>query len=115
MNKKKSYKKLIILLLIGFFIILNFNIVFAGTVDTNIGRIPIDRSMEKWGNKILGPIKVVGAFVSVGMVMVVGIKYMLSSVEEKAEYKKTAIAYLVGAILIFATTQLVDFIYKMMN
>ena len=40
---------------------------------------------------------------------------MLSSVEEKAEYKKTVIAYMVGAILIFATAQLVGFIYDTMN
>lgn len=64
------------------------------------------------GNQILGPIKVIGIFVAVTMIMIVGIKYMLSSTEEKAEYKKTAILYLLGALLIFASTQIVGFISK---
>lgn len=115
MNNTKIYKILIVLTVILMFGILISNKAFAGTVDTNINSIIPNNDMQEWGNRILGPIKVVGIFVSVAMTMVVGIKYMLSSVEEKAEYKKTAIAYLVGAILIFVTPQLIDFIYNIIN
>ena len=36
-----------------------------------------------------------------------GIKYMLGSVEEKADYKKDMIPYLIGAVLLFAITVIV--------
>ena len=40
---------------------------------------------------------------------------MIGSAEEKAEYKKTMIPYLVGAILIFASTTIVNVVYNMAN
>ena len=33
--------------------------------------------------------------------MILGIKYMTGSAEEKAEYKKTMVPYLVGAVILF--------------
>ena len=48
-------------------------------------------------------------------IMVLGIKYMMGSAEEKAEYKKTMIPYLVGAILIFAATTIANVIYNFAN
>ena len=33
-------------------------------------------------------------------------------VEEKAEYKKTMLPYLIGAVLVFATSNLIAIIYK---
>ena len=115
MNKTILYKIIIVLITILVFIMLISNTVFAGTINTNISTIKPSNDMAKFGNHIIGAIKVIGTFVAVIMTMIVGIKYMLSSVEEKAEYKKTVIAYMVGAILIFATAQLVGFIYDTMN
>lgn len=62
------------------------------------------------GNQIIGIITTVGVVVSVVILLVLGIKYMMGSASEKAEYKKTMIPYLVGAVLIFgasAITQVV--------
>lgn len=115
MNKKMLLKTLNIFMIIMLIILFGSNIAFA-KINTNI---TIGNEMRNEaapiGNRVLGAMKVVGIFVSVAMTMVVGIKYMLSSVEEKAEYKKTAIAYFIGAVLIFATPQLIDFIYRTMN
>ena len=63
-------------------------------------------------NSIIGVIKNIGIVVSVLTLVVLGIKYMLGSLEEKAEYKKTMIPYLVGAIMVFAIPQLVQIIYN---
>ena len=38
---------------------------------------------------------------------------MIGSASEKAEYKKTMIPYIVGAVLIFAGTSLVKVIYSL--
>ena len=51
--------------------------------------------------------------ISVVMIAVLGIKYMMGSAEEKAEYKKTMIPYIVGALLVFAGTSLVKVVYQL--
>lgn len=67
-----------------------------GTPANNINEI------KNFGNQIIGVIQAIGIVVSVVVVIVLGIKYMMGSVEEKAEYKKTMLPYIVGAALIFA-------------
>ena len=56
------------------------------------------------GNQIIGIITTVGVVVAVVILLVLGIKYMMGSASEKAEYKKTMIPYLVGAVLIFGAS-----------
>lgn len=65
-----------------------------------------DRVVDKT-SKVLTIITNVGMITSVIMLAVIGLKYMLGSVEEKAEYKKDLIPYLVGAILLFGITTFV--------
>ena len=50
---------------------------------------------------IVGIIVTVGVIASALTLLVLGIKYMLGSVSEKAEYKKSMAHYLVGAVLLF--------------
>lgn len=69
---------------------------------------------DKAGN-ILGILSVVGTIVSVVALMALGIKYMIGSIEEKAEYKKDFIPYIIGAILVFAGSQVPQFIYNIMK
>lgn len=61
-------------------------------------------SVVSIGNQIIGIITTVGVVVAVVILLVLGIKYMMGSASEKAEYKKTMIPYLVGAILIFGAS-----------
>ena len=53
------------------------------------------------GANIVSIITTIGIVVAVVVLLVLGIKYMIGSASEKAEYKKTMIPYLVGAVLIF--------------
>ena len=62
--------------------------------------------------KIIGVIQTIGIIVSIIGAIVIGIKYMLGSVEEKAEYKKTMWPYLVGCIFIFSISTIVSLIYN---
>ena len=64
------------------------------------------------GNSIIGILQVVGIVLSVVILIVLGIKYMMGSAEEKAEYKKTMMPYVVGAALIFAASALAQVIYR---
>lgn len=67
------------------------------------------------GKTIVSIMQTVGIVVAVVVLLVLGIKYMMGSAEEKAEYKKTMIPYLVGAILIFASTTIVNVVYNIAN
>ena len=53
------------------------------------------------GSNIAGIIRNVGIVLAVVILMILGIKYMVGSAEEKADYKKSMIPYLVGAIILF--------------
>lgn len=63
------------------------------------------------GNVIIGVIQVIGSLISVATLIMIGIKYMVGSVEEKAEYKKTMFPYIVGAVMLFAAANIVQVIY----
>lgn len=56
------------------------------------------------GKQIVGILQTVGIVLSVIILIVIGIKYMMGSAEEKAEYKKTFMPYIIGAALIFAAS-----------
>lgn len=64
---------------------------------------------------ILGIIQIVGTILSVVMLMAIGIKYMMGSVEEKAEYKKTLKPYIIGAFIVFTGTLIPNIIYKFVS
>lgn len=64
-----------------------------------------------YGGKIAGFIRVIGTIISVGTLMIIGIRFMLGSAEEKAEYKDRMYPYIIGAVLLFAASNLVDVIY----
>ncbi|MBD8923354.1 hypothetical protein EGR52_08065 [bacterium] len=63
-------------------------------------------------NVIVSVIEAVGIILSVIILIVIGIKYMLGSVEERADYKKTMIPYLIGAFLVFTVSLIPQIIYK---
>ena len=67
------------------------------------------------GNTIIGIIQFLGSFASVIVLIIIGIKYMTGSVEEKAEYKKTLFPYLIGAILVFTLTNILAIINNITN
>ena len=62
---------------------------------------------------IVAVIRTVGIVVAVVGIIAIGIKYMVGSVEQRAEYKKTMIPYLIGCFLIFAITSIVSLIYSL--
>lgn len=66
-------------------------------------------------NSILGIIKAIGTILSVVMAVILGIKYMMGSIDEKAEYKKTMLPYIIGIVLLFAGSQIVGLIQQLVS
>lgn len=64
------------------------------------------------GQNVLTLINAVAIVIAVVILVVLGIKYMMGSAEEKAEYKKTMMPYIIGAIFIFAAPTIVNIIYN---
>lgn len=62
-------------------------------------------------DRIIGSIQVVGSVTSVIALIVIGIKYVIASAEEKAKYKETSKAYIIGAVLVFATSNIAKFLF----
>lgn len=115
-------KKMIIILMLFMFIIAIYSTISFGANNTTLTN-PLDdpgsfepSSMTKagklknMGNTIIGIVQFIGSFTSVIVLIVMGIKYMTGSIEEKAEYKKTMGPYVIGAILVFATTNLLGIV-----
>lgn len=59
-------------------------------------------------NKVIGALTTVGVVVSAITIMVLGIKYVMGSVAEKADYKKSMAPYLVGAVFLLSTSVIVQ-------
>ena len=78
------------------------------------GKMNVDGTdeIDNFGGRIMGILQTGGIVVAVVILMVLGIKYMMGSAEEKAEYKKTMLPYVIGAILLFAATTIANMVYQ---
>ena len=74
-----------------------------------------ENKLKEKAGVILGFINLIGIAISVIVLALIGIKYMLGSVEEKAEYKKTILMYCLGAAIIFTGSTLPNIIYKLVT
>lgn len=59
---------------------------------------------------IFNAISTLGIIIAVITIIIIGIKYMIGSVEEKAEYKKTMIPYLIGVVMIGSISAILQLI-----
>lgn len=78
-------------------------------LDPEVGTT--DAKINEMAGNLLGVLQVIGSIISIIVLIILGIKYMIGSASEKAEYKKTMIPYLIGAVIIFSGTNLPKLIY----
>lgn len=112
----KHKKVLIILINLILILFIISNAVLAGDLinafqDSTNPNGPGTEEVKDRAGRIVGIIQVIGTMVSVGMLMILGIKYMLGSADEKAEYRKSMVPYIIGSILIFGFSNLTQIIY----
>lgn len=105
--------KWIIRILLTVLILLMLNNIVYANIDTNISISETTRTEFKGlFQTLLGFFQVLASIIAVIVLLIIGIKYMTGSVEEKAAYKKTMIPYIVGALLIFGTTGIMQLLYN---
>ena len=104
-------KKVLSVLMVMVMIVCMSSTVFASNkVDTSfMDKINPNQSlsggagekMQTIGSTILTLVTNTAMILAVIIIAILGVKYMMGSLEEKAEYKKTMMPYLIGAILVF--------------
>ena len=116
-NKKIIIFGFIILIILGIQLIPNYTYATIEANDYKPGAIQTTyvSHVKKIANPIIGAVKTIGIVVAVIALGIIGIKYMTASVNEKAEYKKTMIPYLVGAIIVIAAPTLAKGIFSMIQ
>ena len=116
----KKSMKIVSILMMAVMMIMVATPVFAD-VDPNTAISGINPNysgnndfVTKMGN-IIGFLQWAGAIAGVLIITIIGIKYMMGSLEEKAEYKKTMIPFIVGAVVLFAAPQIAKLIFSILT
>ncbi len=107
--------KITAVLLIAICVISFTNNVHAELLDPK--NIQPDANVEsgdalQLAQKAAGWIRNISVIAAVIIIMIIGVKYILGSVEEKAEYKKTFMPLIIGIILVVAATTIATFIFN---
>lgn len=88
-----------------------------GSVDETLGKINSDKQMSGELGEVAGTVINwlwgISIIVAIIVVMYIGIKFIIGSTQEKAEYKKSLMPLVVGVILVVFATTLVKFLFSM--
>ena len=111
--KNISMKKILVVLMVALLVISISSICFATVIGP--GEIVADPSVagdkiQDVSGTILGVIQVIGVAVAVIMLVVLAIKYISAAPSEKADIKKSAFVYIIGALLLFGGVALLNVI-----
>lgn len=93
-------------------VLLTFALIFSMSVSVFAISVPeigteAPEGLDTVGSKVLGYVQWFGYILAIGMLLYLGIKYMMSSANEKADLKKGSINYVIGAILVAGASAVV--------
>ena len=60
----------------------------------------------------VGVIRIIGTGVALIMITVIAIKYLMAAPGDRADLKKSSIQYVIGAVIVFASTNLLDILIE---
>lgn len=113
---KSKTKKIIFVIIIFIFVLLFLGTtIFAGDrIRTEDYYHPLSLGdatyIFKKGALVLNVLRIIAALVSVVVITILGIRYMVGSVEQKAEYKQTMVPVVVGCLLITSLSTILSLI-----
>ena len=91
----------------------SFDSISVGTIVTGASdNTGAANSINKMIGAVLTVVQVIGVGVAVIMLVVLAIKYIAASPGDKAEIKKHAVVYVVGAVVLFAASGILGIIRK---
>lgn len=125
--KKGLIKAMLVMLVAVLLVATIAPVIYATSTDATVSFDNVDeRSVTKGAqdssgaaasvNRIIGAIltvvQVVGSGVAVIMLIVLAIKYISAAPSDKAEIKKHAVVYVVGAVVLFAASGIIGIVRK---
>ena len=111
MSKKKIVKILSIALMVTMMAMCINNVALAtDSIPTTGTSSSTSSAFQRILNVILGITQVIGIAVAVIMLIVLAIKYISAAPGDKAEIKKHAVVYIVGAVVLFAASGILGLI-----
>ena len=93
--------------------VVNADVTSTLTTLDNQAKGASNSDITNFGGTLIGILQIAGTIAAVVILMIIGIKYMMGSAEEKAEYKKVMIPYIIGAVLLFVAPHLVRVVYQL--
>lgn len=115
---KKSVKIFSTLLIMAIIICTFSTFCFATTVGgvtipaADSSKTDVSDIAQKAAN-IVKTLQMIAAIAAVIIIAILGIKYMLGSVEERAEYKKSFMPLIIGVIVVVLATQIAAVIFNL--
>ena len=70
------------------------------------------RNMYEKASNILGWIRNIAAVAAVIIIAILGVKYMIGSTEERADYKKSFIPLIIGIVVVLSASTLDGWIFS---
>lgn len=119
MKNKFKLNKMIILVTISIVMSLSFIPNIYATNSNKLGTgfdksllttATVDKKIENVTTRITSTILTILQIVAVAGIVVCGVRYMLTSAEQKADIKKSMIYLIIGCVIVFATSTVVQFV-----
>lgn len=85
-------------------------------IDTE-GKKPVSdaEGVIKIAGNVVAWIRTLAAIAAVVIISILGIKYMIGSTEERAEYKKSFMPLIIGIVVVVAAAQIATMIFGALN
>lgn len=118
MSKRSIMKIFSVALMVAMVAMCLSNVVFAEMPDPssfNGNNSTTAGTFTNILNTILGIVQVIGVAVAIIMLIVLAIKYISAAPGDKAEIKKHAVVYIVGAVVLFGASGLLGIIKGFAN
>ncbi len=111
----KKTVKLLTVLLVAVMTISMFSTVFASGIKPNeitANYTNVDSSnIKNIAGSVLGWVRNIAAILSVVLIAILGVKFMLGSTEERAEYKKSFMPLIIGLFVVLAASTIASWIW----
>lgn len=108
----KNIKKIFLIIILTFLLTNIFTSVNAGEYTIEPKPVSDSTDFTNMVGSIIGLIKWVAIAGAIIAISIIGIKYMMGSIEEKAQYKKSMVPWVVGIIIVAVSSTIVDAIYN---
>lgn len=113
---KKRMIKILTIILMVFALVNITNFVYADDINTEDFAVIYTKEgvsdLDNKTGKILSIVQIAGTAISLVALLILGMKYMLSSPNDKATIKEKLVPYVIGVIIFFAASNLVTIVIK---